>query len=581
MFHTLKSKLLMLFLLAVISTSAASFIALVIEQGQYNTLLYSSTSTALDSAAGQFDSTVSNIESVLTLLLKDEIFLDHTREWTGQPDSPVLYDQVFSSLSNYGSSNSYISYICLFSNANMVMYSHYYSVYPRPSEETQRNIYDLVHSTPGEFVWFHPEGDPDGLMLCRMIRELNNYDYEEIGYLAVRVNITRLLQDLSSSQGAYSSYMVLKSSSNNIVFNSSKDDETQLPSNLNDTNYYEIIRYHSKPFFTVSRKLGFWGSTLYNLVDYSRTQRTITWIFLLSVGIVFLTSLLVIAIGWKILNSIVVHFDTLNQKMHIYSSGHLDPPDVGYDYSFRPDELGQAHRHLDQMAGRLKTLINDNYIKQLHIQEAQFKELQYQINPHFLYNTLESINWYAHGVGEEHIPAMVQSLGNILRSSLSANAFLSVKEELQLLSDYMTIQQLRYDDRLKYTVSAPTSVYPYELPKMTLVPLVENAIRYGLDEAVEECIIDVVITDDDDRLILTVRNSGSQFPTESLGDLLQEHSSQGFGIGLNNIDQRIKLSYGEQYGVSVFNRDEMAVVRITLPKHLYKEVKEHAEMPDR
>ena len=89
------------------------------------------------------------------------------------------------------------------------------------------------------------------------------------------------------------------------------------------------------------------------------------------------------------------------------------------------------------------------------------------------------------------------------------------------------------------------------------------------------------ITDDSDRLILTVRNSGSQFPTESLKDLLREHSSQGFGIGLNNIDQRIKLSYGDQYGVSVFNREEMAVVRITLPKHLYKEVNKLAEMSDR
>ncbi|HZK27550.1 MAG TPA: histidine kinase, partial [Thermoclostridium sp.] len=140
--------------------------------------------------------------------------------------------------------------------------------------------------------------------------------------------------------------------------------------------------------------------------------------------------------------------------MEIYSSGKFESIDVGYDYTKRTDELGKAHRQFDKMAVQIRTLVNDNYVKQLLLKEAQFKQLEQQINPHFLYNTLETINWYSESAGEAKIAELVRALGNTLRSTLERKDKVTIKSELELVNNYMTIQKIRYENRLEYFVKA-------------------------------------------------------------------------------------------------------------------------------
>jgi len=130
----------------------------------------------------------------------------------------------------------------------------------------------------------------------------------------------------------------------------------------------------------------------------------------------------------------------------------------------------------------------------------------------------------------------------------------------------MTIQLFRYEERLQYEVNVPKSLLNYEVLKLTLQPLVENAIRYGLEENTEACRIQILAEASDTQLFLYVKNNGSSFEDNLLQKLASHQiSPHGFGIGLLNIHERLLLTYGPESGILLYNEDELAVARITFP----------------
>lgn len=219
------------------------------------------------------------------------------------------------------------------------------------------------------------------------------------------------------------------------------------------------------------------------------------------------------------------------------------------------------------MALQIQNLINVNYKNELLVKDAQLKALETQINPHFLYNTLESINWRAKASGEVEISRMVEALGYLLRAALShSSKTVPLHQELDFVRCYLTIQQTRYDDQLICTLEADKDLYDIPVPKLLVQPLVENAIRHALEEMVDICSIHIRVYHDSTQLYIQVENSGSVFP-DNLLEKLESGSIQphGFGIGLTNIHQRIQLTYGKNYGLFLFNQNDFAVAQIRLP----------------
>ena len=169
----------------------------------------------------------------------------------------------------------------------------------------------------------------------------------------------------------------------------------------------------------------------------------------------------------------------------------------------------------------------------------------------------------------EPISQMVEALGSLLRITLSRNSTSSViKSELDIVKDYMDIIQVRFGERIEYEVAVPEELYHISIPRLTLQPLVENAINYALEEMTEVCHIRIEGKRESGNVFLMVSNNGSQFP-ENLLDQLEKNEIEphGFGIGLLNIDKRIKLQFGEAYGLYVYNEEleDLAVVQVCLP----------------
>jgi len=206
------------------------------------------------------------------------------------------------------------------------------------------------------------------------------------------------------------------------------------------------------------------------------------------------------------------------------------------------------------------------------LRKAEFELLQAQINPHFLYNTLDAIVWSAEAGNQKQVVKMVGSLSDFFRSSLNkGKELVSIREELSHVRSYLEIQQIRYQDILSYDIDVPQELYDNEIPKITVQPVVENALYHGIKNRRGGGKILVTGTVADMDYCIIVSDDGMGMEKERLEEIRAELSgnSKGNGkiYGLYNVNERIKLFYGEEYGISIDSEYEKGTtVTIRLPK---------------
>ena len=195
-----------------------------------------------------------------------------------------------------------------------------------------------------------------------------------------------------------------------------------------------------------------------------------------------------------------------------------------------------------------------------------------QLNPHFLYNTLDLIYWDAKVAGQDNICTITDALGSLLRASLSKRReTVPLREELELTDSYMEIQRQRFGERLVYKKQIDEQLLMQAVPFMCLQPLLENAVRYGVENSAVPCRVCLKAAREGGDILLTVMNEASSFPDNLLSRLESgELKPQSHGIALVNIQTRIQLLYGEGYGLSFANAqneecEETAAVTVRLP----------------
>ncbi len=215
----------------------------------------------------------------------------------------------------------------------------------------------------------------------------------------------------------------------------------------------------------------------------------------------------------------------------------------------------------------LMAALVENYRQQLLMKDAQLKSLEAQMNPHFLYNTLDAVNRRTKAVGEQEISRIAESLGHFLRMTLSRRSDnFTLSEELEIIGYYMTIQQLRFDNRLDFSVNVPEEYRDAMMPKLSIRPLLENAVHYALEQVADTCEISLSCVRMENLMRIYVKNTGSEFQEDLLDKLKNEEiKGKGLGIALLNIQERIQLLFGEQYGLRSYNEQNCAVVRMEIP----------------
>lgn len=242
------------------------------------------------------------------------------------------------------------------------------------------------------------------------------------------------------------------------------------------------------------------------------------------------------------------------------------------------DEISELYKHLGAMIYSIQHLLAQIYREQLQKekiktkqQEAQFKMLASQINPHFLYNTLETIRMKARNAGQTEIEELIKMLAKLLRRNIQAGSqAISLKYELELLSYYLKIQKYRFGDRIQYHLEWDSTLDDIKIIPFLIQPIAENAIIHGLEckEGVGNLWIKVFYTEN--LLKILIEDDGIGMSKEQLISIKENMNDfdniDRTHIGISNVNERIKLSYGNQYGVTVFSKeDEGTRVEISMP----------------
>jgi two-component system sensor histidine kinase YesM len=219
------------------------------------------------------------------------------------------------------------------------------------------------------------------------------------------------------------------------------------------------------------------------------------------------------------------------------------------------DEIGVLSLHFNKMVVQLKKLIRKAYQEELLKQKAELKSLRMQINPHFLYNSLESINWMARIRGIPEVGKMVKALGDLMRSSIGGEDFITIEEEIRNIENYLTIQKFRYGDKVSVEISIDPKIRKLKIPKLILQPIVENAIIHGIENKVGNGRIAITGKDNDGKILLQVEDDGLGMEEEIIAEILSEKPRQVTNehthIGIRNVDRRIRMYYGDQHHIVI------------------------------
>ncbi|MBB6731190.1 cache domain-containing sensor histidine kinase [Cohnella zeiphila] len=565
----IRHKLSILIALIILVTFAFSLLVQQYAFATYDQQLYAKSAQVLNLSSSAIETELKRIQQVSYSIIADtqvQKGLQSIMSSDSEYDRYLLRKDFVDHLITYAGSETAVLSVQVFDALGVK--NEVGNVFPTSAARAAR-IRELALEAKGDSRWILPSEDDPALTLVREIRSFSkqNIDLENIGTLVVRIDLESIIQKYVNPSGD----LIILSGGNVLYPLQPEINPAALAGSSVAAKSYFTETYDDKTYF-ISRILSAnTGWTYLNITPFNDIFKKVVFLKELVVGVFIALFAFVIFWGIRFSRSLTRPIEDLMSRMKLAERGNFAEANLlpAGDSPVAMDEIGLLRRTFRLMIERIQALITENYESRLLIKETEFKALQAQINPHFLYNTLESINWLAKVNRQEQISSMVESLGFLLRSSISLKEpMLTLADEVEIVRSYVTIQKYRFEERLDFHLSIPQDHLARKLPKLALQPLLENAIHYALEPSVGPCRIAIRSWETDDELLIAVEDSGPGIAADTLNRLRSgELTAKGKGIGLLNIDERIKLAFGDKYGIRLDNQPEGgARIALALPR---------------
>lgn len=535
----------------------------------YDKLMYAKSSQVLIMSSNSIEEQLERVEEVSFKIATNPQIQRNLVELKGELSEYDLFRierEVVELLAGYVGSEIYIQSIYLFDSKGR-QYLAGSSSEPMREMEKYNSIQKASKREGGNF-WVEGDGSNRFLTSARKIRSYQNLNFENIGNLLVRADLNKIVSGLPKPHGKVDGNIII--SNGKHVFYSEKPlgGFKDFDFSIKNNQGYNIEKINSERYFINHIKSPYDSWTYWSIIPYDQIFAKITLTKYSIVLLFLLMFMVLISFGFKFSRRITTPIEDLVRAMKQVQKGDFKVVAQMNHSLIYEDEVGILYRNFKIMVERIDELIKEIYTKQLLIKETEFKALQAQINPHFLYNTLESINWQAKANQQHEISNMVESLGYILRHSINfKKSIITLENELEIVQNYITIQKYRFEERLDFHMDIPPELMECSIPKLTLQPIIENAIQHALEPSLEPCLIKIKAYEQNDTLFIRVEDNGPGIDLIFLKQVKEgKVQSRGNGIGLKNIDERIQLGFGDQYGLKIENMpDKGAVVTVVLP----------------
>ncbi|GIP07516.1 sensor histidine kinase [Cytobacillus firmus] len=454
-----------------------------------------------------------------------------------------------------------------FYSDNPTMLNNWEFLYPE-DEIRSTEWYRRAEDDIGVIYWDYIEDERDQKVYLSLIKGVDLGSKDNRGVLVINVN-TGMLNTILS-QEAFDTIIV--DSSNNIVAANRPELYGKTLAEIEDASgavYHASGSYESVIHDEASKVLieplntesGVNGLRIISIFSIDSIVADANRISKLAMTVIIISLLLAVLLIYSFSSLISNRLLRLSKHITKVGTGNLG---VAMEIDGK-DEIGQLSRQFNSMVGNVNDLMNEvqesNEQKRLMEQkqnEIKFKMMASQINPHFLFNALESIRMEAHLKGETEIARIVRLLGKMMRSNLEVGSGkTTIKDEIEMVQCYLDIQKFRYEDRLKYELQVDPEANRVRIPPLIIQPLVENAVIHGMDHKEEGTSIRVRVTASEGKLHVMTEDNGAGISLDKLqmiyGYLNDTDEKDGGRIGLRNVHVRLQLTYGPEAGLIIYS----------------------------
>ena len=405
----------------------------------------------------------------------------------------------------------------------------------------------VQHAIKGERPWV--------ITLSRGIRNFTGSGGKE-GVVFIDLNYSAISELCDQNSIGNKGYVFIVDGEGNIVYH---PQQQQLYNELQTENIELVMNAqtdtvtmgsgNSAKIYTLSRseKTGWTVVSCMNMAELTKGSRKAQSIYvIMAIALVCVALLL----SNMIARNITMPIQRLRDSMAKVQEGDFSQADVEVSTE---NEIGSLTKTFNLMTYRIQELMEQNVHEQEEKRKSEMKALQSQINPHFLYNTLDSIIWMAEGKKNEEVVLMTASLARLLRQSISnEDELVSVGQEIEYARSYLTIQKMRYKDKLEFCIEVEPEIQSVQIIKLVLQPIIENAIYHGLKYKESKGLLIVRGYEKDGTAVIEILDNGVGMDSTTLSHIFERHKVDyhSNGVGVYNVQKRLKLYYGNDYGMA-------------------------------
>ena len=447
--------------------------------------------------------------------------------------------------------------------------NHYLSLWSKKYEIPDKDIlFENANLSKGRSVLVNNINDADTIQMIKMVKDLQTY--KPIGYIRFglkRNYIEKMAKNINF--GSDGSVVIFDENLNKIsgiahdsVLSKLLKEKPSIGnfSYSEGKNEYTAVHIHSDST----------GWTTVGVIPLRYINKDLAGIQYLTVIIIVLTIIIGVTVSVIIAQSLILPLENTVNALEKFSRG---------DFAVRLkenrcDEIGKLNRIFNKAIKEINELMQKVTQSEILNKEMEFKTLQSQMNPHFLYNTLDTINWLAFKEKQTEICNLVAAISSLIRASISnKKSIITIEHELDYVKNYIYIQHIRYKDRFDTIYDIDESLLKQAVPKLIIQPIVENAIIHGIENSKNKNLLYISVKRENECIVIIVKDTGIGMTDEKVSELLKEPlNAEGdeqkahTNLGLYAVHKRIQLMYGDLYGLTVHSQaGEGTTVTLHIP----------------
>jgi Predicted signal transduction protein with a C-terminal ATPase domain len=459
-------------------------------------------------------------------------------------DDKMRMGQHFYQFDIYGKENN-----LLFSNIN-----------DGRNKKIDQSIYREIDHTIGEVLWSEPVNDDFGRWLMNAyvkIKDISGKSLSTIGYVKMGLEEVYLEQLYKNSLDEYTNIIIVNQK-NNIVSSTNKESiGTELKIKAREG--VSIIRESGNKFLVLKQVLKGTQWYLVSVYNYQKIRIGTRQILYYNFIILLVLFLVIIILSYYFSFLFIKPLNKFNILLGNFKLGNLT---TIYPEDNNISEIEELGKSFNDMVVRIENLIDDVLIARIEKTELEQEKkqlelvvLQAQINPHFLCNTLENIKWMLDAPDKERPIKMINALNNLFKYGISrTESLITISQEIMYTKAYIEIVQIRFNKRIEFIWDIDDSILNYKVPKLILQPLIENVINHGFGNRKDDSVsVHIICLNGNKEIQFFIKDNGLGMDQEKLNEIRENiaNNMRDKSIGLSNVNRRIKLFFGEQYGISI------------------------------